>query len=175
MKRFGLVEQLHNLGVHCGKPCDSLNETPLTHALRMDDKNLASLISMLRERDIKIANLFYKNFLRQKAVKKYRTFREKVIFLQKLYRKGFFVRRVKEIEEDAVDDMLPVSSQFAPPSTAQSIDLSKLQSEVMLKKESKQEIDDEDNAAEVSSEDDISVGENDKGESGEEGNEEENS
>ena len=141
----------------------------------MDEKNLASLISMLSERDFKIATLFYKNFLRQQAVKRYRNFREKVIFLQKLYRKGFFVRRVKEIEEDEVGEMLPVSSQFAPPLTAQSIDLSKLQSEVMFKNESKQEIDNEDNAAEVSFEDDKSASENDNEESGEEGSEEEDS
>jgi hypothetical protein len=169
-----MIELLHNLGVNCGNPCDALNEIPLTHALRMDDKNLAAFITMLIERDIKSATLFYKNFLRQKAVKKYRCLREKVIFLQKLFRKGFFVRRVKEIEGDDGEDEVPIASQFSPPSTAQCADFSKLDSELMFKNGSEQGDDGEDVSSEVRSGDNNSgAGKNGDGESGEKGNEDE--
>jgi len=136
LKRFRLIELLHNLGVHCANPCDALNETPLTHARRQDDPALVDLVIMLVERDIKVANLFYKNYLRQKAVKQYNYVRRKIIFLQTLYRKGFFASKNNDNDDDqdfdaengGIVDSVAISSQFVPPPSAGVLELTEFSS-----------------------------------------------
>ena len=85
-----MVEHLHNLGVNASKPCDEFNQTPFIHAKRLDDVKMIELLKLVTERDIKAAFFFYNNYKRFKARKSYLRKLKSILFLQQLFKKGFF-------------------------------------------------------------------------------------
>ena len=99
-----MVEHLHNLGVSASKPCDEFNQTPFIHAKRLDDIKMIELLKLVTERDIKAAFFFYNNYKRFKARKSYSRKLKSILFLQQLFKKGFFKAKRK--------NQFPVKSDF---------------------------------------------------------------
>lgn len=113
MKRYSVVEVLHNLGVNANQPCDEFLETPIMHAIRLDNPYMIKILKELSERDRKAAEFFHKNYLRFKQKKLYLNILSSVTFLQKLFRKGFFVsKKRRQAENNEDDEMSSVQSQL---------------------------------------------------------------
>jgi hypothetical protein len=87
MKKYRVVEMLDRIGYSVADPCNSLDELPMAHARRLDDPIMTKIIEHCIVRKKKIAEMFYKNYLRSKCRRRYLTMRQAAITLQAFLRK----------------------------------------------------------------------------------------
>lgn len=105
LKKYRCVDVLDLLGVSVNDECDMLHQTPMAHALRMDDPEMISLIESIKDRSTRVSAFFYKNFLRAREKRLYAIARKAIITIQrvirgKLGRKRFLKKLMKKRKKE---------------------------------------------------------------------------
>lgn len=85
-RKYRCVDMLDLLGVSVNSECDMLHQAPMTHARRTDDYEMIKLIDTIHDRSLRVANLFYNNYLRFKTMRWYRLVQQSVRTIQRLMR-----------------------------------------------------------------------------------------
>lgn len=106
LRKYRCVDILDLLGVSVMGECDMFHQTPLSHALRTDDFEMIKLIDSIKDRGLRVAKLFYKNYLRAKQWRHYQLVKRCIVVIQrlmrgKLGRKRAKKRRIKKMKSEA--------------------------------------------------------------------------
>ena len=85
-RKYRCVDMLDLLGVSVNDSCDMLSQTPMTHAKRTDDQEMIALINKISGRGLRVAKLFYNNYLRAKCWRWYQLVLRSIKLLQRVVR-----------------------------------------------------------------------------------------
>jgi hypothetical protein len=97
LKKYRIVDMLDYLGCSVSLPCDFLQQTPLTHAIRLDDAEMIKLIKHCSGREDRAYTILTKNVLRIVEGKRFRKMIAAIGLLQRLFRRILAKRRVKAL------------------------------------------------------------------------------
>ena len=102
-RRYRLIETFDRLGVNLGAGCDDIDQTPLTHAKRMDDPRIAELVTYFMTRTANSAILIQRNFLRKMGQREAMQRKKAVQLINRIFRGAVGRRRMRQKRREEME------------------------------------------------------------------------